>query len=93
MPRDDRGFAAAQVLHPAAEKEKDLAAMLPYVSLVDDVTVRTRGNELFQCIRLDGINSFTTDDALLDRTKELLASVVAQVGAEFSFYVHKVPVR
>ena len=90
MPRDDRGFAAAQVLPPISDKEKDLAAMMPYVSLVDDLTVRTRGNELFQCIRLDGINSFTTDDALLDRTKELLTSVVAQVGAEFSFYVHKV---
>ena len=90
MPHDDRGFAATQVLPAHAVTEKDLAAMLPYVSLVDDVTVRTRGNELFQCIRLEGVNSFTTEDALLDRTKGLLAAVVAQVGAEFSFYVHKV---
>lgn len=90
MPRDDHGFAAQMVLPPEAARERDLAGMLPYVSLVDDVTVRTRGNELFQCIRLQGINSFTTDDALLDRTKGLLAAVVAQVGAEFSFYVHKV---
>ncbi len=69
MPRDDHGFAAQMVLPPEAARERDLAGMLPYVSLVDDLTVRTRGNELFQCIRLQGINSFTTDDALLDRTK------------------------
>ena len=34
--------------------ETRLAHMLPYVSLVDDRTVRTRVNELFQCVRLDG---------------------------------------
>ncbi|MFC5567184.1 type IV secretion system DNA-binding domain-containing protein [Rubellimicrobium aerolatum] len=64
--------------------------MLPYVSLVDDVTVRTRGNELFQCLRLGGLNSATVDDALLDRTKRLFAQVVAQVGPGYAFYVHKV---
>ena len=42
-----------------ARKERPMASMLPYVSLVNDVTVRTRGNALFQCIRLDGVNSMT----------------------------------
>ncbi|MEO9782673.1 MAG: type IV secretion system protein B4 [Litoreibacter sp.] len=64
--------------------------MLPYVSLVDDQTVRTRVNELFQCIRLDGVNSYTTDDAYLDKITALFARIIAQLGPEYSYYVHKV---
>ncbi|KPD11330.1 hypothetical protein AN476_15840 [Phaeobacter sp. 11ANDIMAR09] len=47
MPRDE-----TTSLPDWARRERPMASMLPYVSLVDDVTVRTRGNELFQCIRL-----------------------------------------
>ena len=47
-------------------------------------------NELFQCIRLDGVNSYTTDDAYLDKVTSLFARIVAQLGPEFSYYVHKV---
>ena len=64
--------------------------MLPYVSLVTDRTIRTRGNELMQCIRLEGVNSTTSEDIHLDRIGGLLAGIVAQVGTEFSFYLHKV---
>ena len=71
-------------------RETRLAHMLPYVSLVDDQTVRTRVNELFRCIRLEGINSYTTDDAYLDKVTALFARIVAQLGPEFSYYVHKV---
>ncbi len=73
-------------------REKRLAHMLPYVSLVDDQTVRTRVNELFQCIRLSGgVNSYTTDDAYLDKVTALFARIIAQLGPpEFSYYVHKV---
>jgi len=71
-------------------RETRLAHMLPYVSLVDDQTVRTRVNELFRCIRLEGINSYTTDDAYLDKVTALFARIIAQLGPEFSYYVHKV---
>lgn len=71
-------------------RETRLAHLLPYVSLVDDKTVRTRVNELFQCIRLDGVNSYTTDDAYLDKVTSLFARIIAQLGPEFSYYVHKV---
>lgn len=71
-------------------REKRLAHMLPYVSLADDNTVRTRGNELFQCVRLGGVNSYTTDDAHLDKLTALFARIIAQLGPEFSYYVHKV---
>jgi len=71
-------------------RETRLAHMLPYVSLVDDQTVRTRVNELFQCIRLDGVNSYTTDDAYLDKVTSLFARIIAQLGPEFSYYIHKI---
>ncbi|MDY8110933.1 type IV secretion system protein B4 [Fulvimarina sp. 2208YS6-2-32] len=76
-----------------AAKETELALLLPYVSLVDDVTIRTRGNELFQSIRLSGIDSHTTDDAVLDKTRDLFAKIVAQSGSDFAFYLHKVSKR
>ena len=93
MPRDDARDAAldARTMTPDwYARETRLAHMLPYVSLVDDQTVRTRVNELFRCIRLEGINSYTTDDAYLDKVTALFARIVAQLGPEFSYYVHKV---
>ena len=73
-----------------AGKERPMASMLPYVSLVNEVTIRTRGNALFQCIRLDGVNSMTSDDAHLEKIRALFAAIIAQIGPEYSFYVHKV---
>jgi len=89
MPHDEALDTRTQTPNWYA-REARLAHMLPYVSLVDDQTVRTRVNELFQCIRLDGVNSYTTDDAYLDKVTALFAQIVAQLGPEFSYYVHKV---
>ena len=96
MPRDGIAGQDADALDPLTalpawvKGEKRLSTMLPYVSLVTDRTIRTRGNELMQCIRLEGVNSTTSEDAYLDRIGGLLAGIVAQVGTEFSFYLHKV---
>ncbi|MEL6287118.1 MAG: type IV secretion system protein B4, partial [Pseudomonadota bacterium] len=97
MPRDgvkDFDERDERTLMPTwFQHEKHLAHMLPYVSLVDDHTVRTRVNELFQCIRITGVNSYTTDDDYLDKLRALFARIVAQLGEEFSYYVHKVSKR
>lgn len=96
MPRDGVADDVAEGLDPLTalpawvKGEKRLSSMLPYVSLVTDRTIRTRGNELMQCIRLEGVNSTTSEDAHLDRIGGLLAGIVAQVGTGFSFYLHKV---
>ena len=89
MPRDE-DLDARTLLPDWYARERHLAHMLPYVSLVDDRTVRTRVNELFQCIRIGGVNSYTTDDAHLDKVTALFARIIAQLGPEFSYYVHKV---
>ena len=96
MPRDGLADDVSDALDPLTalpawvKGEKRLSSMLPYVSLVTDRTIRTRGNELMQCIRLEGVNSTTSEDAHLDRIGGLLAGIVAQVGTGFSFYLHKV---
>lgn len=36
------------------------------------------------------MNSYTTDDAYLDKVTALFARIIAQLGPEFSYYVHKV---
>jgi len=89
MPRDET-FDERTLMPDWNAREKRLAHMLPHVSLVDDHTVRTRVNELFQCIRLSGVNSYTTDDGYLDKVTALFARIIAQLGPEFSYYVHKV---
>jgi len=89
MPRDD-SYDERTLMPDWYAREKRLAHMLPYVSLVDDSTVRTRANELFQCVRLGGVNSYTTDDGFLDKVTALFARIIAQLGPEFSYYVHKV---
>ncbi|MCA0206896.1 MAG: type IV secretion system protein B4 [Proteobacteria bacterium] len=96
MPRDQSFATDAAALDPLTalpqwvKGETRLSSMLPYVSLVTDRTIRTRGNELMQCIRLNGVNSTTAEDTYLDKVGGLLAGIVAQVGTGFSFYLHKV---
>lgn len=93
MPRDSgygEDLDLGTALPPWVAGEKRLSQMLPYVSLVSDTVIRTRGNELMQCIRLEGVNSTTSEDTHLDRIGALMAGIVAQAGTGFSFYLHKV---
>ncbi|WP_371832256.1 VirB4 family type IV secretion system protein [Paracoccus benzoatiresistens] len=87
------GPAAFDVLPSWVRKEQSVASMLPYVSLVNDRTIRTKGNEFFQCIRVSGLNSLTVADELLDRAKDIFASIIAQTGDKFAYTVHKVSRR
>lgn len=94
MARDlQMGVAGAQVMPAWAGDEARLAHHLPYIRLIDDHTILTRGAEYMQCIRVTGANSFTAPDADLDKTRATLATVIAQSGAGFSFYIHKVSAR
>lgn len=63
---------------------------VPYVTLVDDKTIRLRDNSFMTCIRVDGLNAATTTDKELDSMKKAFAGVVAQMGPNFTVYTHKV---
>ena len=90
MPRDLHAEDETTLLPRWTRRERTLAFQLPYVSLVDDATVRTRGDELFRCIRLEGIDSGTMPEPDVLRVRDRLAALLAQSGRGFSFYVHKV---
>lgn len=90
MSRRDAGQAAKMMVPFAAFREEKFEDYLPFVSLVDDATVLTVGNEYMQCIRVDGINSMTEDDDVLARLKRQLATIIAQTEGRFSFYIHKI---
>lgn len=63
---------------------------VPYVTLVNDRTVRLRDNSFMTCIRVDGLNAATTPDSELDGMKNAFAGVLAQMGPNFTVYTHKV---
>ena len=65
----------------AMKDELQFEAFLPFVSLqADDKTILTRGGELIQCIRVDGLNSMTASDRDIALLKETVAELLAQQG-------------
>lgn len=84
------GFGALDYVPQFLTKETSLAATLPYVCLVDDHTIRTRDDELFQCIEVQGINSATADDDYISKVSAGLARFIANKRQFFSYYIHKV---
>lgn len=80
-----------RVFPRALAKELLFEDNLPYVSLQDDdKTIVTRGNELLQCLRIDGLNSLTSSDEAIDEVKNRLAELIHQAGPQYAFYIHKI---
>ena len=94
LPGFERLFKSSQgkTIFPRAMKnELQFDDHIPFVSLqADDLTVVTRGNELMQCIRIDGLNSMTASDEEIDIVKNRIAELIAQSGVKYSFYIHKI---
>jgi len=64
------GEGAASLISSVAFREEQFEDYLPFVSLVDDETILTRGGEYMQCIRVNGLNSMTANDEALIRLKK-----------------------
>ncbi|SFD14574.1 VirB4 family type IV secretion system protein [Tropicimonas isoalkanivorans] len=77
-------FVASEKLAPSGFMH------LPYVSLVDDSTIRLRDNGLMRCLRVDGLDSMTSDDSALERIRDALAAVIAQLDQRFMVHVHRI---
>jgi type IV secretion system protein VirB4 len=63
---------------------------LPYVSLVNDQTLRLRDNAFMSCIRVDGLNALTSTDSELDGLKTAIANIVGQLDPSFTIYTHRI---
>ena len=68
-------------------------AHVPYVSLVNDHTLRLRDDSFMSCIRVEGLNSSTADEVELEATKGAFARAVAQLGPDYTIYTHRVSRR
>lgn len=80
-----------QIFPRALKSELQFESFLPFVSLqADDKTILTRGGELIQCIRVEGINSMTASDREITLLKEAVAELLAQQGERYSVYIHKI---
>ena len=90
MSRKKSGEGAKNIVFAAAFREEQFEDYLPFVSLVDDETILTRGGEYMQCIRVEGLNSMTANDEALIRLKKRIATIIAQTEGRFSFYIHKI---
>ena len=85
----DVGTVAAHIIAQKAHIQSSFMH-LPYVSLVNDTTVRLRDNSFMQCLRVDGLDAMTTRDEDLDALKNAFATVLAQMGTDFIVYTHKI---
>lgn len=65
-------------------------AHVPYVSLINDTTVRLRDNGAAQAVRVEGINAWTVADKEIDALSDALASLLGQLSDDFTVYVHKI---
>ncbi|WP_176084231.1 type IV secretion system protein B4 [Martelella sp. HB161492] len=79
-------------IYPRAMKhELQFEDDLPFVTLQDDdKTILTRGGELMQCIRVDGLNALTATDENIDGLRKRMAEIITHAGTGHSFYVHKI---
>ena len=85
-------FAARLTSDPrAAMREKGAGEHLPYLSQVDDVTVRTRDGLLMQTIRIGGLMFETSDSDELNYRSELRDAMMRSIGSsQFAIYHHVV---
>ena len=63
---------------------------VPYVSLINDTTVRLRDNGAMQCVRIEGVNAWTAGEREIDALSDALAGLLGQLSAQYTIYVHKI---
>ncbi|MET4130606.1 hypothetical protein [Roseovarius sp. MBR-6] len=94
MSREFRGLRASSAVRDAlgdkAWKAERLGRHLPYIAAVRDNVILTRQGDLMASVTLDGIDSFTSDDARIDEISEGFARIVGQLGERFGFHINKV---
>ena len=74
----------------AFSREALLEENLPYIAVINDNVIVQREGDLMATLRLEGVNPTTTEDQDLDALRGAVAAIVAQCGASFGFYVHRV---
>jgi len=70
-----------------------LVSGLPYLSVVDDVTLMLRNGDLMASFTVEGINADTIDSRHTTELCNALSRFIAQQRADVGYYVHRISVE
>jgi type IV secretion system protein VirB4 len=87
LPASD---AITGLLGKAILRSERFGKHIPYVSAVRDDIILNKQGDLMASITIDGIDSYTSEEAAVDEASESFARAVGQLGEKFGFYVNKV---
>lgn len=89
-----RGFfasgAVSDLLGIKILRNERFGRHIPFVGAVRGGVILTKQGDVMASVALDGIDSFTSEDATIDEISESFARIVGQLGERFGFYVNKV---
>ncbi len=83
-------FSRRSVRDQTAPKSPSLVAALPYLTIVDDVTLMLRDGDLMSSFTVDGINADTTDAQNTIELSNAFARFIAQQRNDIGIYVHRI---
>lgn len=70
-----------------------LVSGLPYLSIVDDVTLMLRDGDLLGAFAVEGVNADTIDNRQTMELSEAFSRFIAQQRGEVAYYVHRISVE
>lgn len=74
-------------------KTEQLASELPYLSIVDDVTLMLRDGDLMASFVVEGVNADTIDDRQTMELSNAFSRFIAQQRGDVGYYVHRISVE
>lgn len=77
----------------AINKSEPLVGGLPYLSIVDDVTVMLRDGDLMAAFAVEGINADTIDHRQTMELSNAFSRFIAQQRGDVAYYVHRISVE
>jgi type IV secretion system protein VirB4 len=79
--------------HRHADKGEMLVSGLPYLSVVDDVTLMLRDGDLMASFEVEGINADTIDSRHTIELCNALSRFIAQQRGDIAYYIHRISVE
>jgi type IV secretion system protein VirB4 len=83
-------FSHRSLRDKAATKGPSLVTSLPYLSIVDDVTLMLRDGDLMGSFAVDGINADTIDARSTVELSNSLSRFIAQQQGDIGIYIHRI---
>lgn len=85
--------ATSAIVDRSLQKGPLLVSGLPYMSVVDDVTMMLRDGDLMASFAVEGINADTIDTRQTNELADAFSRFIAQQRGDAAFYVHRISVE